>query len=183
MALARFARRPVGSEAAPHSSILMTAPVLFMRYTSAGACCPASTMRAGRSKTKSAMGLPISTTIPIRSLALATPSAPRPASASAARSALATAMLITPPYGMPVALSAMMVVRGASTTVAAFVTTVMSMSVVVPDGTRIAALSLPLTVSTFEPGEMTTAGDPGSTTMVSGASTVKNAPRRYAWIV
>ena len=127
------------------------------------------------------MGLPISTTIPIRPLALATPSAPRPAAASAALLSLATATLITPTCGSPVAFA--MVVRGASTTVAAFVATVMSMSVVVPVGTRIAALSLPLTVSTFEPGEMTTGGDPGSTTMVSGASTVKNAPRRYVWIV
>ena len=173
----------MGSEAAPHSSILMTAPVLFMRYTSAGACWPARTMRAGRSRTRSAMGLPISTTIPTRPLALATPSAPRPAAASAALLSLATATLITPPYGMAVALSAMMVVRGASTTVAAFVATVMSMSVVVPVGTRIAALSLPLIVPTFEPGEMTTGGDSGATTTVSGASTVKNAPRRYVWIV
>ena len=145
----------------PHADISVTPPVLFMWKALAGDDWFGSSTRAGASRDMSALALPISTTTPIRSLALAMPAVSSAATAARALSLLASVTLIVPVYGLVVPLTVMFVL-GANVTAARPVATVKFRAGTVPDGTRIAAVSVPLTLSTKLSGSITTGGRPGA---------------------
>ena len=130
----------------------------------------------------SALALPISNGVEILALAFAMPSMPSAPTAAACRSLDATATPIAQGYGMLVPAPEM-VVFGASAIAAGGAApggsteTAMPPGGTAPPGTRIAALSEPLTATTKVSRSITTGGAPGRTpTAVPEA-----APPATAW--